>query len=734
MTKTRRIFLFLISTALLLLLFWLTTGSAFPRSDQSIVLFTALIMISFVTTFIEEFFTAPSDVLSSTISILLLIAPLHTQLSRFGAWYWRFFFYNLALLLCSLTALLLLNSDKAPGCFQNRISRTLKRIATSFGNGRFLYCLLFLLTLLFYVDSQSGRFFALSCYAALIILVDPKRFVLAEVRSSKSKDSAVGEIIGVHSRNTFLARLYSKCAVPIDRFELVEFRHQMDETGHPCRGIVVDDYILNQQRWIKILATDEIQSALGSEPCEKPGKQNIVYKFVPSARPKLLSRFVGVVVERSDISKLRFDFAGCAPVSEGSLVELLIEGKKVLYQVVQGTTEVESLEGKDESGLRVGEALQLGIWDPKSFSFEKFGWVPEVNTPIFLSADIADSEFSAEQVKIGVIPGTNYPVLLNLKDAVTHHSAILGVTGSGKSVFCRDLIRKIVASGTKVICVDFTNEYRCKFPDLKPNNIVPDQTRNEIHDALEKLTGELEKFPNNQNKILIETQSKILLDKCSSCVRDFLASESPMALFDLPDISNTTGILEYTKWFFRGVFKIAREENNLGKQVCIVIEEAHTVIPEWNFIGAEDKKATSVVNSISQIALQGRKYNVGFFVVAQRTANVSKTVLTQCNTIIAFQQFDKTSTDFLSNYMGAEMAATLPSLRFRQAVSVGKAFRSRVPMIFEVPEISEPAPELPVEDPECVEDPEYVGEPEYADYAEEAGDSEDPGPEDPLDF
>ncbi len=38
---------------------------------------------------------------------------------------------------------------------------------------------------------------------------------------------------------------------------------------------------------------------------------------------------------------------------------------------------------------------------------------------------------------------------------------------------------------------------------------------------------------------------------------------------------------------------------------------------EWNFIGVDDKKAQSVVNSISQIALQGSgKYNVGFFVVA----------------------------------------------------------------------------------------------------------------------
>jgi DNA helicase HerA-like ATPase len=127
----------------------------------------------------------------------------------------------------------------------------------------------------------------------------------------------------------------------------------------------------------------------------------------------------------------------------------------------------------------------------------------------------------------------------------------------------------------------------------------------------------------------------------------------------------------------------------------VVLEEAHTVIPEWNFIGAEDKGAHALVNAIGQIALQGRKYGVGFMVIAQRTANVSKTVLTQCNTIVAFQQFDRTSGEFLSNYMGKEMVEALPMLRPRNAIAVGKAFRSGLPVIFRVPDIVEPDPPQP---------------------------------------
>lgn len=136
------------------------------------------------------------------------------------------------------------------------------------------------------------------------------------------------------------------------------------------------------------------------------------------------------------------------------------------------------------------------------------------------------------------------------------------------------------------------------------------------------------------------------------------------------------------------MFHIAKTQGNFGKRICIVLEEAHTVIPEWNFSGVSEKVSQPLLNSIAQIALQGRKYNVGLLVIAQRTANVSKTILTQCNTIISFQEFDKTSSEFLSNYFGQEISKSLPKLKFRQAIVAGKALKSNVPMIFEVPELT----------------------------------------------
>jgi hypothetical protein len=66
-SKSQRITLFVITSAVLFLIFYLSTGRVFPSSEQSIILLTALLMLSFVTLFLEHFFTTPTDVLASTI-------------------------------------------------------------------------------------------------------------------------------------------------------------------------------------------------------------------------------------------------------------------------------------------------------------------------------------------------------------------------------------------------------------------------------------------------------------------------------------------------------------------------------------------------------------------------------------------------------------------------------------------------------------------------------------------
>lgn len=87
---------------------------------------------------------------------------------------------------------------------------------------------------------------------------------------------------------------------------------------------------------------------------------------------------------------------------------------------------------------------------------------------------------------------------------------------------------------------------------------------------------------------------------------------------------------------------------------------------------------------MGQVALQSRKYGVGLIIIGQRTANISKTILTQCNTMICFQAFDETNFNFLGNYIGKDLALSLPILKKYHAVVSGKAIKANLPLIVDV--------------------------------------------------
>lgn len=263
--------------------------------------------------------------------------------------------------------------------------------------------------------------------------------------------------------------------------------------------------------------------------------------------------------------------------------------------------------------------------------------------------------------------------------------ALLGVTGSGKSFLARKIIEEI-KTDTKVICVDFNKEFISEI-NPAPSNIISESKAIEISDKIGWINNELEKFGNQQNKEKIISEREGIRTTLELEIKNFLDSKSDnVKVFELPDICNTIGILDYTKYFFKVLFEVAKERQATGDPVklCVVLEEAHTIIPEWNFAGSSDKTSQSLVNSIGQIVLQGRKYGVGFLVIAQRTANVSKTVLTQCNTVVCFQAFDETSFSFLNSYVGKDMVEALPNLRQYHAVVTGKAIKSSVPMIIDL--------------------------------------------------
>lgn len=650
--------------------FWFTAG------------FLLLILLSLVD---QPHFSKDSNVFVNAVTagISLLLVPAEKRDFVFAL----FFTCTFYLIISSYLLMLLRNGELKN---ETKVVQIFSRINRQIGKPEVIFSSFFLWGAISQYTMNSIEFNALLWFWVIFMIFNIPSLAstieeLISKETYKINENAVGKILGVQSKNTFLVKLYENRKTPMSIFDFVAFEYSIDKRKR--KGLVLDVYLLNQEQWIKVLCTKEIDDLFNGD--YEKYEPDIVYKIVPQKESDYLKRFIGIVAENSLIEKIKFIYNSKVEVRNGQLVQLSIGSHKILYQIVQGMTKIEQLENKNESGFIIGEAIQLGEWDECRACFSQFGWVPSINTPIFLASNIATPSIAENEYIIGYIPGTNYPVIINKELAVTHHTAILGVTGAGKSVFARNLISEIATDSTKVIVVDLTGEYKKCFGNIE--SIISDADAEMAFKCIENIANEKAKFANQQNKGLIEKNVKDIIDAFDRSIKIFLESNKNKGIFEIPDISNNFDVLEYTKWFFWMLFKTAKTKNSFGKRVCVVIEEAHTIIPELNTMGVSDYSSKATVNSIAQIALQGRKYNIGFIVIAQRTANVSKTVLTQCNSIVAFQELDKTSSDFLSNYLGSDFITVLPTLKFKTAIAMGKAFRSTVPMIFEVPDIKEDA-------------------------------------------
>lgn len=609
--------------------------------------YTGVFMVLFSILFIEPYFTSPKNVVTNTIPLLLVFLSIKVGFINQVFW-WFAVVVLLTLTVVSIVAMALEDKDNSPNHWKNRVSNGIKSFVVVIGQGKVLYSSVFIYFLLTYYSIQDFYTLALFVLWFFILCIDPKSIHSKFLSGAKQKtDDQIGEIFGVQSKKIFLVKMFGD-RKSIKKFDIVKFRYYMQDAGDlAITGIVFDTYLLNQEKWAKILQLGDVKKE------ESKLEKNIVYKISDEDECKRIvdelrvDKFVGVVIDGSSIGKIKFEYSKKKDdLQEGDLLELRIDMKRLFYQVVAGVTEKERLEARNETGFIEGEAIQLGEWQGDKLSFQKFGWVPAINTPLFRAdtSDIPYPDFAYPKFKLGVIPRTSLPSVLDLGEAVSHHIALLGVTGSGKSHLANKMIQEILQD-TKVVCIDFTGEWKKRFPAAKFTMIGKDSV--EAH-----LGG----------------------------------TDQKLGIFELSTLSNISGTLNETQGLIEKVFHFAKQKYDAGTpvKIALVLEEAHTITPETGFLANNSFEDKALVNKMSQIALQGRKYGVGLMIIGQRTANVSKTVLTQCNTVVCFQAFDETSFSFLGNYVGKDMVQALPNLPQFHAVVAGKAAKSNMPMIVDL--------------------------------------------------
>lgn len=197
------------------------------------------------------------------------------------------------------------------------------------------------------------------------------------------------------------------------------------------------------------------------------------------------SELVGFTVENSNIGVLRFEVSAASPLAEGQVVFVRLNGTDVFYQILDAQTAEESFD-QNPRGTHIVNAVQLGCYSPED-GFTKYGWLSTMNTPVFWAKarDFPAAVLKPGEFVIGSVPSTNIGVAANIDDLVQFHTAVLGVTGTGKTELALDIVREAVENDFRVFCVDFTGEYRARLSDLNP--IFPAPTAAQIDDLDQKL-------------------------------------------------------------------------------------------------------------------------------------------------------------------------------------------------------------------------------------------------------
>ncbi|GAA4717591.1 ATP-binding protein [Brevibacillus fulvus] len=153
-----------------------------------------------------------------------------------------------------------------------------------------------------------------------------------------------------------------------------------------------------------------------------------------------------------------------------------------------------------------------------------------------------------------------------------------------------------------------------------------------------------------------------------------------MSLLPYEVLENITGLIgRLLLEFVQRIEKVEEYEEFRGKYpIVIVLEEAQNYIPQVD----RKKDRVSISKRVfERIAREGRKYGLSLIVSSQRPSELSKTILSQCNTFIVHRlqnPEDQSYVRQLVSSANADILSQLPILPQQHAIIMGDAVRSPV--------------------------------------------------------
>ncbi len=663
------------------------TGAWVPRRpEESAVFQGGLLLVVLGSAILEHKFTRPADSAVNALAGIITLVTVYRSAPRLG--WWLVTSYCVVVFFMASTCIVVSTGPDLTG-WRKRVAAATYQPAVLLGRARLLQSVVFLFAVFSFYGSRSRETAWLVVFWGLFVALWPLRVpqFLSRRRAPKETLEALGRVTLSEWPNLVRVALRPGAGWTEETPRLYQ-----DGDGHQHFLVPLYRQVRDQQAigtgLIAKRPGESIPGLIGGSvyaltDADRPDRETIAEALGGTPGSQLL----GFVIENSNIGEIRFETWREELCREGLLVSCRVSGQTVYYQVMEGVTREESLES-DRLGSQYAIAAQLGVLT-RHRGFVKAAWLPTMNSAVFAaSPDLGEgNEIPEGDFVFGIVPGSGVPISGPFVKTLDFHTAILGVTGSGKTELAFELIRHCVHQGIKVLCIDLTAKYPARLQDVTPRDLtISDDLARRLGERLFDVeTGQY--GAGTEKRALEEFRGELTKD-VEQMIEGFLTSTEGgdrVGTISLNEISNTKATLHITELYLSCLLRYAKQHPDDCPRVLLVVEEAHTVMPEASTMGLGDYDSRGVVGKISQIALQGRKYGVGLLVVAQRTATVTKNVLTQCNTILALSSFDETSVSFLASVYGRAHAELLRDLPQLNAVVFGKAIRSERPVIVEIP-------------------------------------------------
>lgn len=694
----RIISLVMYSIALLVVQKYFFDKSLLP-GDQSLWLYSGLFAVLISSRLTNPYFTPPLDALLNAFAAFTAIAACLTSTALIQQShviiYTTLFFYGFVFVIAFVA---MVAKNLWPQS-QNKYLAYNDRLAQKLGNASILFTVVIVTSVWLFHYSSTFEVYTILCIWPLIAFVHPIEEAFAFVtwarnQTRNKKLDYYGTVVAYQIPNLALIKIHRNY-----KFTPRQILKIIDQEGTPILGLTLSKVGKDDGVLVKVLTMSLPANLRDNLPVVPENLVNVAYAVTPAIEDienidsseeadylKKSSFVCGMVDQDTSPSILQFEVTEDKNLAEGCLVETKVFNESVLYQVVDGLTKEDIVQQKDKYGYVRARARKIGKWNKANKKFDLVSWMPRINSPVFLREHEVGI---ADPLSVGMFPQTDYGIRIDISQAVTHNTAILGILGVGKSFLAFELIERMLKDDIRVICLDLTDQYKDELTQLidkeyiqqKFKAINPSEkgTCNSDRNSggnklkfLEKIKAELEEFMrNNKNKILVFNPAEFKVWKQT---QNLYNGDAPLEPFSVTEVA---------AYFSIQALAVCQELGKVDRaRLCIVYEEAHSLVPEWNSVVNEgDKLATA---SAARAILQGRKYGLGCLLITQRTANVTKTILNQCNTIFAMRTFDDTGKEFLANYIGSDYASSLASLKAQHAVFYGKASSCENPILIKL--------------------------------------------------